>query len=275
MVTCARSCEGQLVGGSEECCGVVFSESLAQSYRRCACSLAWDSICCTPLTTVRAERRTCNWAEDRFGLSSARFTSPLAFIASFAASAAQPGVHPLSGGVLPSVSLLHQWLRTALTCPTVTDIQDHGCTGMSYDADSFITHFHNQPSHASNLQHRLTTVATNCLYSARVSQLRGVGGAERELARLYGGKARYAARWKTVRPTETAYRLSDEFLPLLGAARHRPAAHTRSGTAASVWRVQDGHMRGRLPRGQTAHTTRALLLPPLPLPHGSQHGPME
>ena len=57
----------------------------------------------------------------------------------------------------------------------------------------------------------LTTVATNSLFSARVSQLQGVGGAERELARLPGGKARYAARWKTVRPTETAYRLSDEF----------------------------------------------------------------
>ena len=146
-----------------------------------------------------------------FGLSSAQFTSPLAFIASIASSAAQPGSHPLSDGALPSVSLLHQWLRAALTCPTVTDIQDHGCTGMHYDTDTFTTHFHNQPSHASNLQHRLTTVATNSLFSARVSQLQGVGGAERELARLHGGKARYAARWKTVRPTETAYRLSDEF----------------------------------------------------------------
>ena len=83
-----------------------------------------------------------------FGLSSAQFTSPLAFIASTASFAAQPGSHPLSDGALPSVSLLHQWLRTALTCPTVTDIQDHGCTGMHYDTDTFITHFHNQPSHA-------------------------------------------------------------------------------------------------------------------------------
>jgi hypothetical protein len=139
-----------------------------------------------------------------FGLSPASFTSPLAFIASIASSAAQPGVHPLSGGALPSVSLLHQWLRTALSCPTVTDIQDHGCTGMHYNADSFITHFHDHSSHASNLQHRLTTVATNSLYSARVSALREAGSAGRELARLYGGKARYAARWKTVRPTETA-----------------------------------------------------------------------
>ena len=73
-------------------------------------------------------------------------------------------------------------------------------------------HRHALRSAFSCLQsHRLTTVATNSLFSARVSQLQGVGGAERELARLHGGKARYAARWKTVRPTETAYRLSDEF----------------------------------------------------------------
>lgn len=147
-----------------------------------------------------------------FGLSCARFTSPLAFIASVAASAAQPGAHPLSVGELPAVSLLHQWLRAALTCPTVTDIKNNGsCKDMHYDTSTFVTHFHNHPAHASNLQHRLTTVATNSLFSARVSQLRRAAGDGRELARMYGGKAKYAARWKTVRPTETAYRLSDEF----------------------------------------------------------------
>ena len=148
-----------------------------------------------------------------FGLSSAKFTSPLAFIASIASSATQPAAHQvlLCGNTLPPATLLHQWLRAALTCSTVTVIQDHGCTGMHYNAGSFTTHFHIHPTHASNLQHRLTTVATNSLYSARVRQLQEAGGADRELARLYGGKANYAARWKTVRPTETAYRLSDEF----------------------------------------------------------------
>ena len=82
---------------------------------------------------------------------------------------------------------------------------------MHYNAGSFITHFNSHPSHASNLQHRLTTVATNSLDSPRVSQLQEAGSADRELAQLHGGKAKYAARWKTVRPTETAYRLSDEF----------------------------------------------------------------
>jgi hypothetical protein len=146
-----------------------------------------------------------------FGLSSAVFVSPLAFIASIAGSAAQPGTHPLSDDALPSESLLHQWLQAALTCPTVTDIQDHGCDGMHYNADTFTSHFHSLPSRAVSLQHRLTTVATNSLFNARVSQVQQAAGADRELARLYGGKAKYASRWKTVTPTETAYRLSDEF----------------------------------------------------------------
>ena len=36
-------------------------------------------------------------------------------------------------------------------------------------------------------------------------------GAKRGLARLHGAKAKYAPRWKLVKPTEAAYRLSDEF----------------------------------------------------------------
>ena len=150
-----------------------------------------------------------------FGLSSALFVSPLAFIASVAASAAQPGMHPLSDGDLPQTSVLHQWLRAALTCPTVEDIQrqPHGHTRLHivYDADTFTTHYHTQPSHAANLQHHLTAVATNSLYNARVEEVKQIAGNERALARLHGGKAKYASRWKTVKPTETAYQLSDEY----------------------------------------------------------------
>ena len=184
-----------------------------------------------------------------FGLSSAQFTSPLAFIASVASSAAQPGAHPLSDGDLPTVSLLHQWLRTALTCPTVTDIKNIGsCEDMHYDTHTFTTYFHNHPSHAFNLQHRLTTAATNSLFSARVSQLRRMAGAERELARLHGGKAKYAARWKTVRPTETAYRLSDEFYRYSARRDLGSASNTRPLVAASLRCMQDGRVCGRLPR---------------------------
>ena len=48
------------------------------------------------------------------GLSSAVLLSPFAFVASVAASAAQPGGHPLSVDTLPDASLLHQWLHSAL-----------------------------------------------------------------------------------------------------------------------------------------------------------------
>ena len=57
---------------------------------------------------------------------------------------------------------------------------------MHYDTDTFTAHFHANPSHASHLQHRLTTAATNSLFSARVSQLPGVAGAERELGKVCG-----------------------------------------------------------------------------------------
>lgn len=36
-------------------------------------------------------------------------------------------------------------------------------------------------------------------------------GDKRGLARLYAGKAKYASRWKTVKPTEPAYQLADEY----------------------------------------------------------------
>ena len=82
---------------------------------------------------------------------------------------------------------------------------------MHFSADTFTQDFHDHPTHATHLQRRLTTVATNSIYSARVRQSQEAGGDERELARLHGGAAKYAPRWKTVRPTETAYRLSDEY----------------------------------------------------------------
>lgn len=101
-----------------------------------------------------------------FGLSSVVFVSPLAFIASVAASAAQAGTHPLLDGALPTASALHQWLRSALTCPAVDDIQRqphgrHARYHVEHDADSFITHCHTQPSHAANLQHNLTAGELN------------------------------------------------------------------------------------------------------------------
>jgi len=72
---------------------------------------------------------------------------------------------------------------------------------MHYNANSFTTDFHSHHSRVSNLQHRLTTVDTNSLYTARVSTVAGDRRCESELASLHGGKAKHAARWKTMRPT--------------------------------------------------------------------------
>jgi len=145
-----------------------------------------------------------------FGLSSAVFVSPFAFIASVAASAAQPDSHPLSDDTLPAASLLHQWLHAALTCPSVDNIQRTTDVHLHCDADTFTGHYHSQPNQATNLQSKLTTAATNSLYNARVREVTNTGDL-RGLARLHGGRAPFASRWKTVRPTETAYRLPDEY----------------------------------------------------------------
>ena len=144
-----------------------------------------------------------------FGLSSAVLASPLAFLASVAASAAQPGEHPLSCDTLPASSLLHSWLEAALTSPVVDSLQRTSSVSVHPDANTFTSHYHSQPRLAAGLQSKLTTAATNSLYNARVSVVRA-SGSLRELARLHGGRAAYACRWKMTQPTESAYQLSDE-----------------------------------------------------------------
>ena len=49
----------------------------------------------------------------------------------------------------------------------------------------------------------------NTLYNARVEEVKASGDL-RELARVHGGRAAYAFRWKMVKPTELTYQLSDE-----------------------------------------------------------------
>ncbi len=142
------------------------------------------------------------------GLISLIVTAP---VASVAASAAQPGMRPLSDGALPPASVLHQWLRAALTCPTVEDIQGqpHGRTRvhMIYDADTSTAHYHTQPSHAANLQHHLT--------------------------------AKDASRWKTVKPTERLISCLTSSTATRPAAtspcRQRTTASCRTGVGRAGW----------------------------------------
>ena len=145
-----------------------------------------------------------------FGLTSAVIVSPFAFIASVAASAAQTGGHPLSHPTLPAASPLHQWLRAALTCPAVDVLRRTSSVVFHTDADTFTGHYHANRKLAAGLQAKLTTAATNLSYNARVGEAKEAGD-QRGLARLYGGSAKYASRWKVVRPTEKAYELPDEY----------------------------------------------------------------
>ena len=78
------------------------------------------------------------------------------------------------------------------------------------DAGTFLAHYHSHPNQAAGLQSNLTTGSTNLSFNARVEEERRAG-TKRGLARLYGAKAKYAPRWKLVKPTEAAYQLSDEF----------------------------------------------------------------
>ena len=100
-----------------------------------------------------------------FGLASATLISPLAFLASVAQSAAQPGGHPLSADTLPTTSLLHQWLHAALTCPTVDELLTRNAVKQLHPtADTFTGHYHRQPEQAATLQSKLSTAASNSLF---------------------------------------------------------------------------------------------------------------
>ena len=61
---------------------------------------------------------------------------------------------------------------------------------------------------ASNTTSQLRRLSLSS--TPRVSVVTDAGDL-RGLARLHAGKAKYASRWKTVQPTETAYQLADEY----------------------------------------------------------------
>ena len=105
-----------------------------------------------------------------FGLSSAVLLSPFAFIASVAASAAQPGSHPLSVDTLPAASSLRQWLHAALTSPTVSALPPpsdtlHLSTAncVHLDADTFTGHYHSYPDQAAGQSTLMLRRLTRCI----------------------------------------------------------------------------------------------------------------
>ena len=144
-----------------------------------------------------------------FGLPAAYIVSPFAFLASVAASAAHPGDHPLSCNALPTTSLLYECLHATLTSNAVVNVSD-AVDALHCIADTFTGYYHNRPAQAAHLQSRLTAAANNSTYNARVSEVTESGDL-RGLVRLHSVRAPYASRWKSVRPTEAANELPDEY----------------------------------------------------------------
>ena len=132
-----------------------------------------------------------------------------AFIASVAASAAKPNNHPLSVDTLPATLPLSQWLHPALTCPTVDNLHRTTTFDVHYDVGTCNSHHNAQPTQAARLQFKITTAATNSRYNVRMSVVKKMDHLL-EQAGLHGVRALYASRWKMVRPTQAAYRLSYE-----------------------------------------------------------------
>ena len=89
-----------------------------------------------------------------FGLSSAVFTSPIAFISSVAHSAAQPGDYSLlTDDALPPDSLLHEWLYYAICSSSVIGV--HHVRQLHSTHSTFMSHYPTQPADATNLHARL------------------------------------------------------------------------------------------------------------------------
>jgi hypothetical protein len=145
-----------------------------------------------------------------FGLSSAQHTAPIAFLASVAASAAQPGDHTLNIDTLPSTAQLHTWLSETLSSETVTLLLSgrHGRV-LHRSPTTYLAHYHNQPANSSHLQQKLSKTATTTLFDAQLNQARSEND-KATLALLQSTSSGHAWTWKQVLPTENAHRLNDE-----------------------------------------------------------------
>ena len=92
-----------------------------------------------------------------FGLQAAHIVSPFAFLASVAASAAQPGNHPLSA-VLPETSLLYECLHDTLNSRAIVDVSE-AVDALHCTAGTFADYHHIRPAQAAHLQSKLTAAA--------------------------------------------------------------------------------------------------------------------
>jgi hypothetical protein len=149
-----------------------------------------------------------------FGLTSALYTSPAAYLGSMAAVACAPAFVPSASSdcPLPRASLAHGWIQGSMDA--ITDVSPECKELLPATASSFFQHFSTRSastSKPSSLQHELSSQAIDSLFSASLQlakEMKKVDGG-RTLARLTAVSAPRAWTWKVVAPTSVEQSLSD------------------------------------------------------------------
>ena len=147
-----------------------------------------------------------------FGLTSATFTSPAAYIGSLAA------IHDAiifrqyhdAGHALPSDTLLHGWIESSMQLlqKATPDSSEH----LPPSTSSFFHHYaHTKPTKSSSLQHTLSELASAHQHKASLRQAKAMRKQDKgaALAHAYATSASQAWTWKTVMPTAPRLTLAD------------------------------------------------------------------
>jgi len=142
-----------------------------------------------------------------FGLSSAVFCFSSRF-PYFCCSVSHTAGQSPAGG---RPAQLHQWLRDALTSPTIDALLQYNSRAVANLPTSdeiFLAQYRLHPEMATGLQSALSTAATKQPLHARLDAEQEIGNRQ-AVARLHSARAKHAPRWKWVKLTEEAYQLSD------------------------------------------------------------------
>ena len=145
-----------------------------------------------------------------FGLTSALYTSPAAYLGSMAAVSSAPAFAPYTSPdcPLPLASLAHGWIKGSMDA--ITDASPECKKMLPAQASAFFQHFPPRSS-SSSLQHELSLQATHSVFTASLQRAKEMkkedGGLT--LARLVSVSAPRAWTWKVVAPTSSELSLSD------------------------------------------------------------------
>jgi hypothetical protein len=155
---------------------------------------------------LRSKPKNGGW-----GLTSAKATSPAAFLGSLAACANEAAFAPLHSSPIPATSLLHGWVTDSVqrVRQTAADTCDDI---LPPTADTFFSYYTcTNPSAAESLQSALHAKATSHQHEAAMKQLKQQSreGDKLPLAHLKAITAQAAWAWKMALPLGPRLRLSD------------------------------------------------------------------